>query len=87
MAATTQGSTRKSTKSGADKAAPFGMTPPEFPTFEMPKFDGAGAPFEVPPVVRELAEKSLAQVKAGYDKLKVAAEETSELIEETIETS
>lgn len=83
----TTGSTRKSTKSGADKASPFGIPGAEFASFEMPKLDYAGAPFDVPPLVRDLAEKGLAQAKAGYDKLKAAAEDATEVAEETFETA
>ena len=57
----------------------------EIPKFEMPKFDVA-AP-EVPAVVREMAEKAVAQAQAGYAKLKTAAEEATDVLEDTYETA
>lgn len=86
--ADTTGSTRKSSKSGADKASPFGFTAPEFPSFELPKFDYAQlAAFAMPVVMRDLTEKALSQAKAGYDSLRSAAEEATEVAEETVETA
>jgi phasin len=83
----TSGSARKSGKAGADRAAPFGLATPEFPTFEMPKFDASGLPaFEVPPALREMAETGLAQMKAGYDRVKTAAEEANAVVEETLDS-
>ncbi|HMN51423.1 MAG TPA: phasin [Xanthobacteraceae bacterium] len=46
----------------------------EMPKFEMPKT-------EVPEVVRELAEKGVKQAKDAYEKMKSAAEETTDLLE------
>lgn len=48
----------------------------EMPKFEMPKV-------EVPEMVREFAEKGVKQAKDGYDKMKAAAEETTDLLENT----
>ncbi len=48
----------------------------EMPKFEMPKV-------EVPELVREFAEKGVKQAKDSYDKIKAAAEETTDLIENT----
>jgi phasin len=48
----------------------------EMPKFEMPKV-------EVPEIVREFAEKGVKQAKEGYDKIKAAAEETTDLLENT----
>ncbi|MCC2113314.1 MAG: phasin [Hyphomicrobiales bacterium] len=42
---------------------------------------------EVPAVVREAAEKSVTQAKEAYDKMKVAAEETTDVLEDTYETA
>lgn len=57
--------------------------------FEMPKFDMPN--FEVPKVempaaVREFAEKSVAQAKDTYERLKTVAEETTDMIEDTYAT-
>lgn len=48
----------------------------EMPKFEMPKT-------EVPEMVREFAEKGVKQAKEGYDKMKAAAQETTDLLETT----
>lgn len=47
----------------------FGM-----PNFEMPNV-------EVPAALRDMAEKTIAQTKENYDRMKVAAEETTEVME------
>ena len=57
----------------------------EFPKFEMPKFEMPTA--EVPAAFREMAEKSIEQAKAGYSKMKAAAEEATDLLEDTYETA
>lgn len=86
--ANTTNTTRKTAKPGAEKASPFGIPGAEFPSFEMPKLDYANAlPFDPPPFVRDLAEKTLSQAKAGYDKVKAAADEATEVVEETFETA
>jgi phasin len=59
------------------------------PGFEMPKFDMPN--FEVPKVempaaVREFAEKSVAQAKDSYERMKAVAEETTDMIEDTYAT-
>lgn len=46
------------------------------PKTEMPKL-------EVPEVVRGMAEKGVQQAKDGYEKMKSAAEETSQILETT----
>jgi len=70
------------------KVKPVAVTTPAFempkfeiPKFEMPKFDVPK--MEVPAAYRELAEKSVAQTKENYEKLKTAAEDATELLEET----
>lgn len=65
----------------------------ELPKFEMPKFDvpnfdlGALPQAEIPAVFREFAEKAVAQAKDGFAKLKEAAEEATDAIEDTYETA
>lgn len=44
-------------------------------------------PVEMPPVFREMTEKSVAQVRDAYDKVKSSAEETSDMVEDTFETT
>jgi len=55
-------------------------TPFEMPKFEMPKM-------EVPPAFREMAEKSVAQAKETYEKMKSAAEDATEMLEDTYATA
>ena len=57
----------------------------EMPKFEMPKFDMPN--MEVPAAFREIAEKSIAQAKGQYEKMKSAAEEATELLESTYATA
>ena len=54
----------------------FDMPKFEFPKFDIPKM-------EVPAAFRDLAEKSIAQCKTGYEKMKSAAEETTNVLEDT----
>ena len=73
----------------------FEMPKFEMPKFEMPKFDMPKfempmfemPKMEVPPAFRELAEKGLAQAKCNYDKVKSAAEKTTDMLEETYTTA
>jgi phasin len=62
-------------------AAPaFEMPKFEIPKFEMPKF-------EVPTAFREIAEKGIAQAKENYEKVKSAAEQATDVLEETYSTA
>ena len=61
-------------------ATVFEMPKFEMPQFEMPKM-------EVPAAFREMAEKSLAQAKENYEKLKSAAEEATDMFEDTYSTA
>jgi phasin len=58
----------------------FDTTRSEMPKFDIPKFDLPK--FEVPAAFREFAEKGVAQAKETYEKMKSAAEETTEVLEE-----
>jgi len=53
----------------------------DLPKFEFPKFDLPK--LEVPAAFRDLAEKSIAQAKTGYEKMKSAAEEATTVLEDT----
>ncbi len=66
-------------------ASIFEMPKFEMPKFEMPKFDMPN--MEVPAAFRELAEKGIAQCKDNYEKVKGAAEEATDLLEETYATA
>jgi phasin len=57
----------------------------DMPKFEMPKFDIPK--FDVPPAFREFAEKGLAQAKESYEKMKTAAEEATDVLEDTYATA
>ena len=65
------------------KAKPVAVTesPFEMPKFEMPKFDMPK--FETPAAFREIAEKGIAQAKENYEKVKNAAEQATDLLENT----
>jgi phasin len=52
----------------------------EIPNFEMPKM-------EIPAAFRELAEKSVSQAKETYEKMKSAAEEATDVLEDTYATA
>ena len=54
------------------------------PKFEMPKFDLPK--MEVPEAYRAMAEKGIAQVKDGYEKIKTVAEEATDLLADTYAT-
>ncbi|WP_181699523.1 phasin [Chthonobacter albigriseus] len=45
------------------------------------------ASFDVPEVFRDVAEKSVKQAKDGYEKLRTAAEEATDLLEDQFETA
>jgi phasin len=62
------------------KSFAFEMPKFEIPSFEMPKM-------EVPAAFREVAEKSVAQAKETWDKMKAASEEATEIMEETYTTA
>lgn len=65
------------------KAKPVAVTESAFemPKFEMPKFEIPK--FETPAAFRELAEKGIAQAKENYEKMKSAAEQATDLLEDT----
>jgi len=50
-------------------------------------FGMATPSFEVPAAFREFAEKGIAQARDAYARLKTAAEETTEAVEDTFETA
>jgi len=64
------------------KAAPTAFEMPKFelPNFEIPKM-------EIPAAFRELAEKSVSQAKETYEKMKSAAEEATDVLEDTYATA
>ena len=52
----------------------------EMPKFEMPKFDIPKV--EMPAAFREFAERGVAQAKDTYEKMKAAAEEATDVLED-----
>ena len=64
----------------ATSASAFEMPKFDMPKFEMPKM-------EVPAAFREVAEKGVAQAKEHYAKMKSAAEDATEMLEETYTTA
>jgi phasin len=71
-----------STSRSKYKSAPTASATPKFemPNFEMPKM-------EMPTAFREIAEKSVSQAKETYEKMKSAAEEATDVIEDTYATA
>jgi phasin len=69
-----------STKKNFEKAPMAGFIP-EMPKFAMPNFDMPK--MEVPAAFRDMAEKGVAQAKDNYEKIKAAAEEATDVLEDT----
>lgn len=59
--------------------------PAATPKFEMPKYDLPT--MEVPEAMREFAEKGVQQAKDAYDRIKTAAEEATNMLEDTYATA
>jgi len=55
------------------------------PKFEAPKFHPSAV--EVPEMFRDMAEKSVEQAKEGYARMRSAAEEATDLVEDTYLTA
>lgn len=74
--------TETTTKSRSKTAAPTAFEMPKFelPNFEIPKM-------EIPAAFREIAEKSVSQAKETYEKMKSAAEEATDVLEDTYATA
>jgi phasin len=62
------------------KAAPASVTFPDFEAFALPKM-------EVPAAFREATEKGIESAREAYAKVKTAAEDATDLMEDTFETS
>jgi len=65
--------------------AAFEMPKFEVPKFELPNFEMPK--LEIPAAFREMAEKSVSQAKETYEKLKSAAEEATDVLEDTYATA
>jgi len=77
-----QATTATKTKPHLASAAVSAFELPKFdmPNFEMPKL-------EIPAAFREIAEKSVSQAKETYEKMKSAAEEATDVLEDTYATA
>jgi len=83
---TTMATPPKAKKPVASAAAPAFETPKfELPKFEIPKFEIPS--MEVPAAFREFAEKGIAQAKENYEKVKSAAEQATDVLEDTYSTA
>jgi phasin len=80
MIEATPTTTVKSKPKPATSASGFELPKFDIPSFEMPKM-------EVPAAFREFAEKGIAQCKDSYDKMKCAAEEATDVLEDTYATA
>jgi phasin len=75
----------KPAKAAAPVIPMFEVPKFEMPKFEIPKFDMPK--MEVPAAFRELAEKSIAQTKDAYEKMKATAEQNTEMLETVYSTA
>ncbi|WP_319772770.1 phasin [Breoghania sp.] len=72
--------TAKSTTTKSTSTAKPSAAMPNFEAFSMPKM-------EVPAAVREMTEKGLNQSREAYEKFKSAAEEATDMIEDSYEAT
>jgi phasin len=70
----------KSKPASTSAASAFELPKFELPNFEIPKM-------EIPAAFREIAEKSVSQAKETYEKMKSAAEEATDVLEDTYATA
>jgi phasin len=70
----------KSKTASTPAASAFELPKFELPNFEIPKM-------EIPAAFREIAEKSVSQAKETYEKMKSAAEEATDVLEDTYATA
>ncbi|MTH99790.1 phasin [Roseibium sp. RKSG952] len=75
---TTKPAAKPRTAKATTKTAAAGF--PDFEAFAMPKV-------EIPTAFREATEKGIEQAREAYSKVKSAAEDASDLMEDTFETS
>jgi phasin len=79
MAEATTAKMKPKTATGPANSA-FELPKFEMPNFEMPKL-------EIPAAFREIAEKSVSQAKEHYEKMKSAAEDATDVLEDTYATA
>jgi phasin len=79
--ATTKVKTTTKPGSTSTFAAKVDMPRFEIPKFDLPKFEMPK--IEVPAAFRELAERSVTQARDGYERMKAAAEDATDILEDT----
>ena len=82
---TTAPKSKPTPTSSTPKPAGAPMSAFELPKFELPNFDMPK--LEIPAAFREFAEKSVSQAKETYEKMKSAAEEATDVLEDTYATA
>ena len=77
---------KTTTKPGSTSsfAAKVEMPKFEIPKFDLPKFEMPN--IEVPAAFRDMAERSVTQARDGYERMKAAAEDATDILEETYAT-
>jgi phasin len=80
-----ESATATSSKTKPKLSTPSGDTSFEAPKFETPKFEMPKV--EVPAAFREMAEKGVVQAREQYEKMKAAAEEATDVLEDTYATA
>ena len=83
---TTTAATPKSKKPVGASVPPAFETPKfEMPKFDIPKFDLPN--MEIPAAFRDMAEKGIAHARENYEKVKSAAEQATDVLEDTYATT
>lgn len=72
-------------KAAAKAAHASAFEKAQIPRFDIPKFDLPR--MEVPAAFREIAERSVAQARDGYERMKAVAENTTDVLEDTYATA
>lgn len=80
MTETTTKAAPKARSTKAKAAAPAAVTFPDFEAFALPKM-------EIPAAFREATEQGIESAREAYAKVKTAAEDATDLMEDTFETS
>jgi phasin len=80
----------EATHTTPSKAKPKPTSGPAASAFELPKFEIPNfeiPKMEIPAAFREIAEKSVSQAKETYEKMKSAAEDATDVLEDTYSTA
>lgn len=88
MTETTAKAAPKARATKTAKAAPAAAAFPNMEAFTMPNMEAFSVPnMEVPAAFREATEKGIESAREAYAKIKTAAEDATDLMEDTFETS